>query len=346
MINNKTVLILGAGASCDYGFPIGEGLRDQICKEIFERNSVFHYLVGKWGAPKLKHFADTLLESRISVDAFLEGHPDYLDMGKFAIASILLPIEKKSSLYTDWLDPKKVEGKKHWYDILFHNLIEGTDFDNFKDNKLSVITFNYDRSFEEFLFNSFRSSRREAKKKENEAGCIAQVSSVEVVHVYGSLGRLPWQPDSGLLNGVPKVEYSALKSGGDLLLKIPTINLAAKSIDIVRDGSGDTPAFARAKELLNQAQRIYILGFGFNMKNLERLGLLDFDFFTEEIVGTAHGLTGQLRNEIGQIQYSKPLGNQQGNYLTRRFNLFNQTVYEFLYENSNAVLSDLLPKRL
>lgn len=30
MINNRTLLILGAGASCDYGFPTGQQLLEDI----------------------------------------------------------------------------------------------------------------------------------------------------------------------------------------------------------------------------------------------------------------------------------------------------------------------------
>jgi len=287
----------------------------------------------------LTSFAHTLLESRLSVDAFLEEHPDDLAMGKFVIAYNLLPLEKEKLLYGAWLYPEKTEvkGKNHWYDILFKKLIDGADFDNFKDNKLSVITLNYDRSFEHFLFNSFRSSRKKAK--ENKAGCIAQVSSIEVVHVYGSLGRLPWQPDSGLLKGVPKVEYSALKSGGDLPSKIATIDLASNSIDLVRDGSGDTPAFARSKELLQQAQRIYILGFGFNRTNLERLGLSDPYFRTVGIQGTAYGLSAQLSTEIKQIKYVESIeGTPPTEYREKRFDLYGQTVYDFLYKNQNGYL--------
>jgi hypothetical protein len=34
MITRPTVFILGAGASLEYGFPTGRGLRDQIVREL------------------------------------------------------------------------------------------------------------------------------------------------------------------------------------------------------------------------------------------------------------------------------------------------------------------------
>ena len=30
MFNSRTLFVIGAGASCDYGFPIGYSLRDEI----------------------------------------------------------------------------------------------------------------------------------------------------------------------------------------------------------------------------------------------------------------------------------------------------------------------------
>lgn len=331
MINKKTVLILGAGASWDYGFPIGMELRNQICRRI--RKGPHPALGHHWGHNQLTAFANDLLQSRISVDAFLEKNPEYLGMGKFAIASTLLPCEVKSFLYSYWLHPEhqRMKDKNHWYDILFGKMIDGADFDNFKDNKLSVITFNYDRSFEQFLFTSFRSSHPAARENEDE--CAKQVSSIEVVHVYGSLGRLSWQPDSGLLEGVPEVGYSAVNRN-NLPSQITTIGHAASSIYLMRDGPGDTPAFTKAKKLLQQAERIYILGFGFNMTNLERLDLLDPNFMIKQIVGTCKGLDIHTKEFIHQRPHRK--NSSIDGY---RFHLKDQSIYEFLHTNEDSILS-------
>ena len=44
MITKPTVLILGAGASINYGFPSGLQLKALICKEIKERADIFNDL--------------------------------------------------------------------------------------------------------------------------------------------------------------------------------------------------------------------------------------------------------------------------------------------------------------
>ncbi len=39
MITQKTILVLGAGASNAYGFPLGRGLRDLVCNKPAENVS-------------------------------------------------------------------------------------------------------------------------------------------------------------------------------------------------------------------------------------------------------------------------------------------------------------------
>ena len=163
MITKPTVLILGAGASCPYGFPTGLQLKARICKalmrpDIYARNDVKREmrfdedLLVYWAIKHLpsdtdpghilylKHnphevgneikkfvdnFAnDLMLSPDVSIDAFLEHHPEYVDIGHRVIAGILLPYETRESLFDDWIDkwddPKNEE--KHWYQLLFTKL--------------------------------------------------------------------------------------------------------------------------------------------------------------------------------------------------------------------------------
>ncbi len=132
MIQTQTVLILGAGASGPYGFPSGYellirvldlGIANQLIRAGFEAGEVkqFQYSLGHSGT--------------LSVDAFLEHRPEFLRIGKFAIALLLIPFEDEARLFTKYSSPG-------WYDYLFGQL--STDFDSFGANRLSIITFNYD----------------------------------------------------------------------------------------------------------------------------------------------------------------------------------------------------------
>lgn len=76
-----------------------------------------------------------------SVDFFLENNEKFEEIGKLAIAFELI-------LHEDYKQLRR-EQKKRWYETLFHLMVQGGRFDQ---NRLSVITFNYDRSLEAFLF--------------------------------------------------------------------------------------------------------------------------------------------------------------------------------------------------
>jgi hypothetical protein len=84
----------------------------------------------------LKDFAAKLRDSgRDSVDAFLEHNPNFLDVGKPSIAATLIPHE----------DPDAIQDGD-WYRNLFNAM--NAPFAEFENNKLAVITYNYDRSLE------------------------------------------------------------------------------------------------------------------------------------------------------------------------------------------------------
>ena len=82
MPDQKTVLILGAGASAPYGFPTGQALIDWICGE-------FVGVAGGLGVGEVevKQFVSRLRRSGAnSIDLFLEHNPDLQRTGKIAIA--------------------------------------------------------------------------------------------------------------------------------------------------------------------------------------------------------------------------------------------------------------------
>ena len=85
-------------------------------------------------------FSQELHYSRISVDAFLEHRPEYLQIGKLSIALCIMAHEHEKKLFN---------AQRNWYDYLRIKL--NSSFDEFGDNKLSIITFNYDRSIEHYL---------------------------------------------------------------------------------------------------------------------------------------------------------------------------------------------------
>ena len=57
------------------------------------------------------------------------------------------------------------------------------------------------------------------------------------------------------------------------------------------------------------------------------------------IQGTAYGLSAQLISEIGKIKYVENIEDTPlREYLEKRFYLYGQNVYDFLYKNENGFL--------
>lgn len=111
MSREPTVLVLGAGASAPYGFPVGRELVLQIFKELNGAFTDFAKSLREldFKFEDLSSFRDDLYHSnQPSIDTFLENRPEYLKMGKVAIARALIPYEQEGSL-----------SRNDWYEYLF-----------------------------------------------------------------------------------------------------------------------------------------------------------------------------------------------------------------------------------
>ena len=242
----ETVLILGAGASQPYGFPLGVGLRDLICDGL-SKIALPHVLAEMgFGTRILPEFSSALPHSGYSsVDAFLEAQPRFMEIGKAAIAIGLLPFERPKHLF-----PPHAPSGNHWYEALFNLLDVGSR--NAASQRTAIVTFNYDRSLEHYLFTVLRT-----RKGLTEKSAADRLKRVRIIHLHGQLGDYP-----GL--GPNSVPY------GHLEASIETLKEAASRIRVVSEVS-DLAGFREAGELLSYARRAYFLGFGFAPISLDRL---------------------------------------------------------------------------
>ncbi len=293
MIEIKTVLVLGAGASIPFGFPSGCDLVDIICTQLLShsfqaKNRVEKLLIDKWsrsfrildeiyGAKTLSTFADRLLHSgETSVDAFLESQgQEFMEIGKAVIAASLLPCEHQKTLFMHFVDtrrlPGKNEGLNNWYQYLWSEL--NAPFELFGKN-LSVVTFNYDRSLEHYLFTALRNKYPD---KNNEEYAEA-MRTIPIIHVHGKLGFLPWEcPGTDLIGAVPYDSMSDAKYHGisedqaDYQYRPAWFNNARNSINIIHEGIDKSEEFDQAHDVISKAQRLFFLGFGYHPTNLKRL---------------------------------------------------------------------------
>lgn len=244
MIADETVLILGAGASADYGYPVGRTLMMSIWDDLSNESTLYQLLYNcNFPTKLIKQFGTDLRECNLpSIDAFLEHRGEGFErIGKAAIAGTLIPNEILANL-----------SRTGWYEYL-HSRIIGRKED-FCRNKLTVVTFNYDRSFEAALFVALQKTYNLTDTE-----TAAYVKVIPVIHVYGQLGGLPHLSDHGRPYD-PKVNAGV-------------IDHSIQCIKIVHEGKEDTPEFQLAQEKISKAKVVYCLGFGYHPENVKRLGL-------------------------------------------------------------------------
>jgi hypothetical protein len=276
VIKRQTVLILGAGASMHLKFPSGRDLVTLVVDGLRNEAQDLCRLLRTCGysSQQLTTFRDALQRSgRPSVDVFLEHRPEFVPLGKTAIAALLTPFESEASLFAT---------APSWYSYLFAHL--GPSLNEVRQSKLSVVTFNYDRSFEHYLFtalqNSFKLTTAQALEHfDHSTGATVYEYSIPIVHVYGNLGALPY------VGGVNARPYEPPQAG-----ELPGVAHAVKeSIKIMHEGGANNLALGRASQLIREADVICFLGFGYLEENLKRLRL-DRRKRDAVVWGSAYGL--------------------------------------------------------
>jgi len=287
MIKEPTVFILGAGASYPYGYPTGQELREQICSSFVQDVNAY-FAQEKRVDPCIaiafrnaKTFTETFFNSSTkSIDLFLARNPEFMLLGKWAIIFRLFAAERESQFREHIKDRNQ-----DWYSYLFNrltdNLVRTTDYERFTENNLSIITFNYDRSLEHFLYesisNSFSSIGRE--------NMTEQLNKLGFVHIFGHLSGLEWQDIFG------KLEY-----GRDI--NFINVQKVAENLKIIYEEK-DNAQLPIAQDLVRKAKRIFFLGFGYAKENLEALNITQVIRDEQEIYGTALGF---MPREIRQVQ--------------------------------------------
>jgi len=268
LIKRPTVLILGAGASKPYGFPLGRellykirnaldpsgtsDLRDKLLKQGIDPHQIdtFHRELSYADPP--------------SVDAFLEFRQEFLMVGKLAITISLIEREiEKNRLF------EKPINNPHWYQYLIEKMITPS-FDDFGENKISIITFNYERSIEHYFFKVLKSRYNRADEE-----CAIILNKIPIIHVHGKIGALPWQSESGRPYS-PKIDQKSVKK-------------ISEQIKVITEDVYPSSEFKKALHFMNTADEIMFLGFGYHEANLRRLEVNKLR--KKDIFGTSYGLS-------------------------------------------------------
>jgi hypothetical protein len=263
MITRPTVLVLGAGASAPYGLPTGSGLAFGAYRDIKASGSPLNQQLRELDfatESAQKHMKDFEESDSISLDEFANTRPDLSEFIKAVIVCHLSRLEAPDNLFPDF--KAATDNRPQWREIdwcrYLFRAMKTRRAEDFAKNKLRIITFNFDRSFEHRLGLMVRVAYQLTDKQ-----AASVCSEFPIVHVHGSLGRHPWWPNWSA--SLVTRSYSPDTT-------IDERRALIKEINIVQD---EVPQSVEdeAREHLQWAEHVWFLGFGYHPLNLKRLRL-------------------------------------------------------------------------
>lgn len=288
MLRRETTFIIGAGASFDLGFPLGDTLRDRIIEllDTEDRNRslnfkdpsltrivherAFHEAGTSSWPTRMESYRQAAATIRDglpfarSIDSFLDGlrgQPDLEFLGKLAIATVILRAEASSPLalgHVHAANAAQIRATQlkrllaSWHSELGQILYDGHTRETLDSvfEHASFVVFNYDRCIEEFLTISLM---RRFSIDRNHA--LALVGRCRIVHPYGQVGgSLP--DEEGYLRFGRFEDHQLI--------------LAASRIRTFTEATEDSISEA-IKDLVAQADVLVFMGFGWLPQNMELL---------------------------------------------------------------------------
>jgi hypothetical protein len=283
LFRTKTVFVLGAGTSVDFGFPSGPSLLHQIREAL---NFSFDHLSGQptkgdpviFDALKAKfretrsfentnrvllagHRLVKASQQAISIDNAIDTleDPDISLIGKLAIARSILSSEKSlRDQLVDRNDPTEISISKlsnSWLPIFLQLLTSdvrrsqvNTIFEN-----VSIINFNYDRVLEYILPHMLARHYSIDVNPAREA-----FELLKIFRPYGKLGRLNWQQSDTVTT----------EFGGGFVEELLAASLELKTFT---EQIEDSELLLAMESELYSASRIVFLGFGYHRQNIRLL---------------------------------------------------------------------------
>jgi len=284
MLKEKTVFVLGAGASKEVGMPIGIELLKAMSPMLdfqedgtkiigsFDRD-LYNVIRLKYpstddqkscfnAARTIKKAIDLNIIN--SIDEFLDTRSDNDNIklcGKLAIVKAIVAAEKESALYQkgsseSFRDLKLVQNS--WMTSFFKLLQPGIskkDRNRIFEN-VSFVVFNYDRCLEHFLVNALMTVYNIAIEEAAEL-----IADLKIYRPYGSIGPLPWQTHQPI---------SAPVQFGGSIFQHSFIQIAT-SLKTYTEQIEEGDELNETRELLSRVSRIVFLGFAFHKQNVKLL---------------------------------------------------------------------------
>jgi hypothetical protein len=278
MLERKTLFVVGAGASADVRFPLGTRLVQDISKALdFRARS----------SGKVKESCDDLRRIITALEPAKAGenlekcerfrisleHSDSIDeaindfrsdhelvrCAKVTIAYFIAKSEQRSQLNfgkpIDKSPTLVAEPQPNWYELFFRLLKSGAEPSNPETlfRNVWVICFNYDRCIEQYIYYAMR---RYYNLSAEEAD--GHLNKLDIIHPYGTIGKFWINSRSG------ETSFGSQRSDKDLIEQ-------SDALRTVYESDHDKEKLERIHRMVEGAQQIVFLGFGFHQLNMKLL---------------------------------------------------------------------------
>lgn len=287
MFKRPTVLIIGAGCSAEFGLPVGNTLKEEIASQLGylgqRRSSGSIMIISSEGSDERLRLAveragrdvGSTEWTRIanglsegirhapSIDNYLHLHRDdeaAVAIGKLAIARQIIRAEERCHLSERDIDLSYIKSKTNGAPLWLQELVLHAQADVPRNDmgqiftNLTIVTFNYDRVIEHYLYHALMKLGRLS-----EAQAAAAMSKLNIIHPYGKIGRLPWQPDDGC-NVLPFGGGSEM-TGQDVLASGRRLRTFTETVD-------DPNIIGPMHDAIQTAQQVAFMGFSFLPQNM------------------------------------------------------------------------------
>ena len=308
MFKPNTLIVLGAASSLDFGFPLGQKLKGQLA-------SLLDVEFDDWGSPKqrtgaqhklfrvLLNGADQATTASIyqaadiikngvgltaSIDSFLEMRQDSQSVSyvaKAAIFQLIAEHECQSRSLKPFTRRSENQGAPNfdntWLQQFAQICFTATPKDKIEESlrRVSIVSFNYDRCFAQFLRIAISLLYSIEFHQASELA-----NSLVISHPYGSLGPLTKHSSDSFEFGDDDFQDAAAKSS---------------RIRTYTEGVIEKDVLSLIKLQVSAAERIVFLGFGYHGQNIDILRCdPSLTNIKKQIIGTSIGIADAARKDL------------------------------------------------
>ncbi len=316
MFRPNTVIVIGAAASVNFGFPLGKSLKaavsdrlelkfndldGSVCLNRDEKRIYGFGILNRdhdWARAGLSINRGLTFAS--SIDHFLHMRASdckLVKLGKRAIAQIIADREAactKLHLLESGRKPDVYRFDDTWLQTFAEICFEDVTLDRIPEalQAVSIVSFNYDRCVEQFV----RLAISALYAVDFPLACKLADENFQVLYPYGSLGKLT------CFSGNYSDGHAFGDDGG------PSLDTMAERIRLFTEPA-DQPNEERQTitATMQDAETVIFLGFGYHRQNIELLQVPKPNSPLRHVTGTAYGLS-QKSQEITKVRLRNAFG--------------------------------------